>query len=108
MGQLAMALASTHFDEILRLVNTNRRVATAWHRMRGPDLLRRFAALPDEDDPLLPVESGGKPLTSHLQRMLALLARYGSPPLQADIQAYGSLVLILPGLNLSDLQGWQP
>jgi hypothetical protein len=109
-----MALVSTHVDEVLRLVNTNRRIATIWHRMSGPQLLRRLADLPLQAEtfveippvsaePLLPLESNGQPLNAHLQRLLRLLTRYGSVTLQSDIQRYGSLVLTLPGKNLSEI-----
>src|SRR5262249_20216900 len=35
--RLLVALASAHFDEVLRRINTDRRVAMLWHRMGGPD-----------------------------------------------------------------------
>ena len=45
-GHLYASLVSRHVDEVLRLINTNRRVATVWHRNGGPALVR--AALTEE------------------------------------------------------------
>ncbi|MFP5364052.1 MAG: S8 family serine peptidase, partial [Thermoleophilia bacterium] len=62
-GQLAAALVSTHVDEVLRLIESNRRVALAWHRMHGPVLLRLLLAAEEADGaPLLPRTLGGEPL----------------------------------------------
>jgi subtilisin family serine protease len=108
-GQLLAALVSDHFDEVFRLVNTNRRLAACWHRMHGPFLLRELARCVEEDDaPLLPALVLGKSLSERLRPALALLNRYGSAALRADIVRHGALVLALPGVaarNLRSLSG---
>ncbi len=40
---LCAALVSQHFDEVKRLIDTNRRVAAVWQRHGGPALVRGIA-----------------------------------------------------------------
>jgi subtilisin family serine protease len=102
-GQLAAALVSTHVDEVLRLINTNRRVAVAWHRMHGPVLLRLALGTQLEGGPLLPRTIGGTSVVAGLQRLLDELARCGSPALRADIARYGAFAVALVGTPLAEL-----
>ena len=102
VAQLAGALVSTHVDEVLRLINSNRRVALAWHRAHGPVLLRLLLA-GDADAPLLPATLGGRPVSAGLARLLDELERWGSPALRADIHRYRAFALALPGARLDDV-----
>ena len=92
-GLILSALMSTHYDEVKRLVNSNRRILIVWHRMGGPDLIGRAMRYADGGALELPVEVSGRPLSEWLERMLALLDKYGSGPLRADIARYRGLVL---------------
>lgn len=83
-GQEYVALALQHRTELLRLVRTNRRVATVWHRNHGPEILRGLAHL--SDDRRLPQTLAGKPLDACLERIANIFARYGSPELRTDIE----------------------
>jgi subtilisin family serine protease len=96
-GQVLAALVSTHADEVVRLVNHERRVIVAWHRMRGPDVLQEL--LRDIDGPLIVPET----IAPGLARLLDELARAGSPRLRADIARHRDLLLALPGLSIADL-----
>jgi subtilisin family serine protease len=102
-AQLAGSLVSTHVDEVLRLINANRRVALAWHRVHGPVLLRLLLAAGDAGAPLLPATLGGQPVAAGLGRLLDELERWGSPALRADINRHRAFVLALPGARLDDL-----
>jgi hypothetical protein len=107
-GHLYASLVSRHFDEVLRLINTNRRVATVWHRNGGPALVR--AALAIAEDPELagvPDTANGEPLAPQLDRMLDSWRRYASPGLSADIDRYRAHVLALPGQPLHAVLGVQ-
>ena len=98
------ALVSRHFDEVLRLINTNRRVATIWHRNGGPALVR--AALTLAEDPArasIPAGVGGVPLALQLDRILDSWRRLASPRLAADIDRYRAEVLTLPGRSLQSI-----
>jgi len=103
-GQLAAALVSTHLDEVLRLVNTDRRCTVAWHRMRGPDLIQHLLRTPADDPLLLPSELHGQLLVDGCARLLDELERAGSLGLRADIARHRALLLSLPGLPLADLR----
>lgn len=103
MGQLAAALISTHLDEVLRLVNSDRRVMVAWHRMNGPDLVRLVLQTPPGEPMALPATMGGHPIAAGLARLLDALAAAGSSQLHADVVRHRALLLSLPGLNLDDL-----
>lgn len=96
------ALASTHFDETLRLINRNRRVAVAWHRLNGPGLVRYV--LETAGDPhyaLLPRPRDAAKFRAQIERMLSILARYGSPGLRTDVERFRSLVTALTQMQPS-------
>jgi hypothetical protein len=56
----------------------------------------------DPDRPL-PEQVNGLPLAHCLIRILAILRRYGSTALQADIQRHGEQLLRLPGLSYNQI-----
>jgi hypothetical protein len=102
-GVAVAAAVSRHFSEVRRLINTNRRVATVWHRAAGPCLLRELlgrATHPGGSAALL-----GGPNREYLERWWDLLARFGSPRLKAGLERYRSVVMDLlrahmaPGLE---------
>lgn len=109
--QLALlaGLVSTHFDEVVRLANSNRRVAARWHRMGGPALVRSLLELlaTGSAEPVMrfviPDTVDGRPMVDLLRRMLAVLDRYGSAALRADIRRHGPVLLALPGSSLAEL-----
>jgi hypothetical protein len=92
-GELCAALVSRHFSEVRRLVNTNRRVATLWHRGEGPALLRRLLHGAVDPTAPSPVASAGQ--RAYLERMIEQLRRHGSPRLQAALDRHGSVLLRL-------------
>lgn len=100
-GAVLAALVSTHFDEVKRLVNTNRRILIVWHRMGGPDLLGRLMRYADTGTLELSAQASG-PLVEWLERMLALLHEYGSPALQADVARHRDLALALVSSRLPE------
>jgi hypothetical protein len=107
-GHLYAALVSRHFDEVLHLINTNRRVATAWHRNGGPALVRAALAIADAPElAAIPDFANEKPLSPQLGRILDSWRRYGSPTFVADIDRYRADVLALPGRSLHAVLGVQ-
>jgi hypothetical protein len=101
-GRTLATLVSKHTAEVRRLIDSERRVTVAWHRMDAPTLLR--LVLGDVDrEVLLPRSFGGKPLVDGLSRLLDELVRAGSPALRTDIVAHRGLVLAMPGAQLPDL-----
>lgn len=92
-GEHVAAAISRHFSEARRLINSNRRIATMWHRAAGPALLRRLLHGPSAGDGPLPIarESASR----YLDRCLDLLARQGSPRLRQSLGRYQSFVSML-------------
>jgi len=108
-GMQLLALVSTHADEVIRLINTDRRTAVAWHRMHGPELIwEMLRILDDPRHPLFPARTPDGPLREGFARMLALLHRRGSPALRADVERYRDLLLALPGRPADALPAMQP
>lgn len=90
-GELCAALVSRHFSEVRRLINSNRKVATLWHRADGPQMLRRLAAGALTRDAQAPLRSDEDRV--YFVRMFEQLQRYGSPSLQATLGRHQDLVL---------------
>jgi subtilisin family serine protease len=101
-GAALYDLGRRHVAEVRALVNTNPRVATVWHRNEGPLIAHhaiRCYLLPHAR---LPVEVNEKPLREGLERMAAILRRYGSPDLRAAVDLVLPIALALPGKNLEE------
>ena len=105
-GHLYASLVSRHFDEVLRLINTNRKVATVWRRNGGPALVRAALSIAEEPElAAIPDSVNGEPLSPQLGRILDRWRKYGSPRLVADIDRYRLDVLALPGRPLHAVLG---
>lgn len=103
-GHLYASLVSRHFDEVLHLINTNRRVATAWHRNGGPALVRAALAIAEEPgDVAIPQQVNGAPLSPQLDRILDSWRRCASAGLAADIDRHRADILALPGQFLQSV-----
>jgi len=93
-----------HAAELRTLINTNRRVATVWHRYRGPVWVR--LSLRAVHSPELPVPMQVDDLTLHeaIHRFAHVMSRHASAPLRRDLQAYLPLLSDLAeGMSLSEL-----
>jgi hypothetical protein len=92
-----------HVDEAQNLVNTNRKMATVWHRNGGPaiaDGLLRMLEIPGQR---IPAVINGAPLVDCLQQIASALARYGSDALAADIKTHGAALTQLAHLSYPEL-----
>ena len=92
-GEHVAAAISRHFSEARRLINSNRRIATMWHRAAGPALLRRLLHGTRAGDGPLPIEK--ESASQYLDRCLDLLARQGSPRLRQSLDRYHAFVSML-------------
>ncbi len=107
-GHLYASLVSRHVDEVLRLINTNRRVATVWHRNGGPSLVRAALAIAENPSVAeIPDAANGELLAPQLGRILDSWRRYATPGFIADIDRYRADILALPGRPLHDVLGAQ-
>jgi subtilisin family serine protease len=92
-GPLIAYVISCNFSEVRRLINSNRRIATLWHRSEGPAMLRRLInGAIDEGAPAAILS--GEQLTC-LDRWLEILHKYGSRRLQDSIHRYRSAITTL-------------
>ncbi|MCS7477948.1 S8 family serine peptidase [Umezawaea endophytica] len=101
--QLFAALVSEHVDEVLRLVNTNRRVLVVWRRLGGPQVVRRLLHGPTPNDALLPEAVDGLDLAELVSGFLAVLDRFAGPRLQADLTRFADFAKLWPGASLDRL-----
>ena len=100
-GQQYAALVAKHFQEIWALINTNKRVATVWHRNGGPLLVQHILEAAHWPDRPLPAAIDGYPVVERVTKILTILRRYGSASLVADVDQYTSSILELVGLSLN-------
>jgi hypothetical protein len=102
-GQRYGSLIMQHLDEAQSLVNTNRKMATVWHRNGGPaitDGLLRMLEIPGQR---VPPVINGTPLKDCLQQIASAMARYGSDALARDIKTHGAVLIQLAGLTYPEL-----
>ncbi len=92
-------LVKTHFAETQRLVNSNRRVATAWHRNGGPEIVNAMLRMLQRHDEPMPESIDGRPFTDCLERMRQVFARYASPALAADLPRFAECLKSFAGLT---------
>jgi hypothetical protein len=92
-------LVKTHIAETQRLVNSNRRVATAWHRNGGPEILNAMLRMLQRHDEPMPESINGRPFADCLERMRRVFARYASPALAADLPRFAEWMKSFAGLT---------
>jgi hypothetical protein len=92
-------LVKTHFAETQRLVNSNRRVATAWHRNGGPEIVNAILRMLQRHDEPMPESIDGRPFTDCLERMKRVFVRYASPALAADLPRFAECMKSVAGLT---------
>lgn len=95
-GRSYYEIGQKYFREIMNLINTNKRVATAWHRSRGPVWTRM--AINAFYDPAFSISltAGGQRLVESMERFLDTLTGFASPGLLSDIARVKRHVYDLP------------
>lgn len=97
-------VAEKNAEEVWSLIQTNRRVATIWHRCRGPVWARLALKAVYSPGASVPMEADGIGLMDALRRFAEVLKRYGSPALRADVQALEQdITLIRDGMSLREM-----
>jgi hypothetical protein len=102
-GRALITLWLEHQTELLRLLNSNRRVATVWHRSGGAALFQVLVRMLSESELALPTALHGQPLTSCLDRLYAAFDRFASPELRADLARAHDELPDLGGLSYSGI-----
>jgi len=100
-GVLLLAgLVSEHVDEVLWLVNNDRKVLVTWRRNGGHLLVRRLLYGPPPSDVLIPVEVDGYDVGSLLERITDSLSGVGGGRLRADNREFRGVRAQLAGGDL--------
>lgn len=94
-GQIYYDLAQKYFYEILGLINTNKRVATAWHRSRGPIWTRIALTAFYNHDFKIPLTADGVHIAESVDRFVGMLKRYASPELRSDVERFEPYIQLL-------------
>jgi subtilisin family serine protease len=96
-GQHLRKIGRDLFEEMRVLVNTNKRVATVWHRCAGPAWLRTTLRLVNAPYEVIPEEMNGVKLNEGIDRMSHILKKYGSPLLIENLNEWQNELQILRG-----------
>ena len=102
-GKIYAAVFARNLVEVQTLINSNKRVATVWHRNNGPILLRHLIKAVEKPDVNMPMTIDEKPVATCIEKFLAILQRYGSETLKQDIQNYADDVFGWLGLSYNQL-----
>ncbi len=90
--------------EVFRLINENKRVATLWHRVKGPVWVRHALRIASTKRMKIPAEVDGVSFTDGIARFSDILKRYGSEGLRLVLDKYSSdMEMIQPGLTIKQL-----
>lgn len=98
------ALVSRHFDEFLRLINTQKKVGAVWQRFGGPALVRKIVFSGRQLDPPVPRTVEDRDVRELVENLLRVVNRFAGPALQADISNYSALAVQLPGQTIDELE----
>jgi hypothetical protein len=98
-GKAVAALWLLHQDELVALVNSDRRVALVWHRCGGPALVQMLVRMVERHDLALPGTVNGQPLTTCLDRIHDAFAGKATPELRLALRAARDALPDLAGLT---------
>jgi subtilisin family serine protease len=102
-GRFYYALAEKYFDEVKRLINENKKVATIWHRNDGPLMLRLgLRALAKPDDPL-PRKVNDITIRERLIRIANIIKRFATDALAAEIDLHLSVLFQMEGRSVNQI-----
>jgi subtilisin family serine protease len=97
-------LLKSHGNEVWTLIQKNRKVATIWHRCRGPIWVRFALKAAHEPERPVPFEADGLPLTEALPRFARALKQFGSQALRHDVERWESAFARLrDGMSVKDI-----
>jgi hypothetical protein len=98
-GRQIYDLYFKHHMEVRELIDTNRRVATVWHRQGGPGMIQTVLDAVRSRTLPVPESIRGKTWGERVAGILAIFERYGSVKLREDIARFGRDVQALGGVT---------
>jgi len=103
-GSTYYELGQKYFREILNLINTNKRVATAWHRSKGPVWTRLALTAFNNPEFKVPLAVSGLPINESVERFVNMLKKFASPELRTDIERCEPHVSLLhEGMTMTEM-----
>ena len=103
-GAELVALFDKHADEVMELINRNKRVATVWHRYRGPVWVRLALRAAHTPHVQVPLRADGLSLHESARRFGEILKRYASAAFRQDLQRYEvDIGMISDGMTLQEI-----
>ncbi len=88
-----------HQYELLDLINTNRRVVVTWYRSGASGLFQLLTRMLSQPDLTVPQTINGQPVSQCLDAVYAVLDRFASAQLRADLAAARAALPELGGLT---------
>ena len=103
-GPELAGLFDKHAEEVMELINRNKRVATVWHRCRGPIWVRLALRAAHTPNMRVPLEAAGLSLQESVRHFGAILMHYASAAFQQDMLRYeADFGLIGDGMTLQEM-----
>jgi hypothetical protein len=102
-GRLLLDLWRANREEVMHLIDHDRRAKLAWHRGGGVALMQLLLRLPADPDRTLPETLYGEPLMTSVDRVRVALARGGSQHLRADLERARAVLPDLGGRSYAQL-----
>jgi hypothetical protein len=103
-GPELFELFPKHVREVMALVNTNKKVATVWHRYKGPVWVRLALRAIHTPGSAVPLEADGVKLLEGIEKFGAVIKKYASPAFLEDILRYEpELTRLEEGMSLDTL-----
>jgi hypothetical protein len=91
-GEFFVQVLLDHRNEVMDLINDNREVKLAWHRLNGPEYLGHILKNAGESQHPIPPEINGYSLQNLLIKMADVLERNGSRKLAKAVDDYSEFV----------------
>lgn len=103
-GRQLNGLFNRYFPEIMDLINKNKRVATQWHRCKGPVWTRLALRAAYSPDMKMPAADEALPLQEAAKKFLLVLKQYASDAFRRDIIPYEPLLAsVSEGMTVSEM-----
>jgi len=102
-GRLLLELWGRHREEVIRLLDHDRRVTLAWHRGGGAALTQLLLRLPAQPGRPLPRTLYGRPLMDTVDGLHRVFASRASAPLRADLARAREVLPQLGGLTYAEI-----
>jgi hypothetical protein len=85
-GQRYAQIVMRHQSEVRSLIDTNRRVATAWHRNDGPTIVQKMIRAVEMREVPIPSLIKDQLVADCIEKILNVLSKYGSKELRSSIE----------------------